>query len=160
VRSRRLEEPLDPSSGDWREFTMEVENRPVLGGLGNVDTYRSGAFPGRPGWEALALRLFDPAAGVWRIWWVSTASPGQLDTPVVGRFDGGHGVFRCDDLLDGREVSVLYEWTVGDGAPRWRQAFSFDAGTTWHENWIMEWHPLDPDLVSSQVPEGSGAAET
>jgi hypothetical protein len=144
VLSRRLERPLDPSSSDWREFTMEVENQPVLGGLGNIDTYRSSEFPGRPGWEALALRLFEPGAAVWRIWWVSTASPGALDVPVVGRFAGDHGVFGCDDLLDGRAVSVRYEWMVQDDSPRWRQAFSFDAGTTWHENWVMEWRRHTP----------------
>jgi hypothetical protein len=139
VLSRRLEQPLDPAGSDWREFTMEVENQPVLGGLGNIDTYRSNEFPSRPGWEALALRLYEPETAVWRIWWVSTASPGQLDVPVVGRFAGERGVFGCDDLLDGRAVSVRYEWMVGGESPRWRQAFSFDGGRTWHENWVMEW---------------------
>ncbi len=118
---------------------MEVENQPVLGGLGNIDTYRSANFPGRSEFEALALRLFDPEATVWRIWWVSTSSSGQLDEPVVGRFADGHGVFACDDVLGGRAVKIRYEWFVGDGSPRWRQAFSFDAGSTWHENWVMQW---------------------
>jgi hypothetical protein len=139
VLSHRLEEPLSPDSHDWRGFTIEVENRSVLGGLGNIDSYRSTEFPGRPEFEALALRLFDPEAAVWRIWWVSTSNPGQLDTPVVGRFLDGRGVFECDDVLDGRAVKVRYEWWVGDGSPQWRQAFSFDAGTTWRENWVMEW---------------------
>jgi hypothetical protein len=144
VWSHRLQQPLDPGSRDWREFTIEVENRSVLGGLGNIDTYRSTEFPGRPEFEALALRLFDPQTAVWRIWWVSTSNPGQLDTPVVGRFADGHGVFECHDVLDGQAVQVRYEWLVGDGSPRWRQAFSFDGGSTWHENWVMEWHRREP----------------
>ena len=34
VLSRRLQNPLDPASRDWREFTMEVTNEPILGGMG------------------------------------------------------------------------------------------------------------------------------
>lgn len=140
VLSRRLDSPLDPASGEWREFAMEVTNEPILAGLGNVDRYRSAEFPGQPEFEAFALRLFDPSAGVWRIWWASISSQGQLDTPVVGRFVDGHGVFGCEDVLGGRTVHVRYEWLLGNGSPRWQQAFSYDEGKTWRENWFMEWH--------------------
>jgi hypothetical protein len=139
VLSRRLAHPLEPDSSDWREFTIEVENQPILGGLGNIDLYRSDEFPGRPEFEALAIRLFDPDDESWRIWWASTSNPGELDTPVLGRFTNERGVFECDDVLGGRAVKVRYEWWRGGDSPRWHQAFSFDAGDTWHENWIMEW---------------------
>jgi hypothetical protein len=143
VLSRKLENPLDPLSEDWREFTMDVTNEPILGGLGNIDRYRSTEFPGQPEFEAFALRLFDGAHGVWRIWWVSTSSGGELDTPVVGRFLDTHGVFECDDVLAGRSVRVRYEWRLASGSPRWRQSFSFDAGRTWRENWLMDWRRVD-----------------
>jgi hypothetical protein len=139
ISSRRLQNPLDPASDDWREFTMEATNEPILGGLGNIDRYHSAEFPGQPEFEAFALRLFDPGDGVWRIWWASMASGGQLDTPVVGRFVHGHGVFECEDVLNGRALHVRYEWLLGDGSPRWQQAFSDDKGRTWRENWFMEW---------------------
>jgi hypothetical protein len=139
VLSRRLENPLDPTSDGWREFTMEARNEPILGGLGNIDRYRSADFPDQPDFEALALRLFDPSAGVWRIWWASISSEGRLDTPVVGRFVDRHGVFECEDVLGGRRIQVRYEWLLGKGPPRWQQAFSDDEGKTWRENWFMEW---------------------
>jgi hypothetical protein len=138
ILNRRLERPLDPASDDWREFTIQVVNRP-LGGLGNVDLYRSDEFPGQCGFEALALRLFDQGEKLWRIWWASAASSGQLDHPVIGRFAGEHGVFECDDILAGRPVRVRYEWLRGTATPRWKQSFSFDGGATWRENWFMEW---------------------
>jgi hypothetical protein len=142
VFNRRLQRPLERDDADWREFTMEVENRP-LAGLGNVDVYRSSEFPGIPTFEAMALRLFDPEQSLWRIWWASTSSAGQLDTPVVGEFAGGHGVFLSDDVLGGRPVRVRYEWLTSDRQPEWRQSFSFDEGLTWQENWIMNWRRRD-----------------
>jgi hypothetical protein len=140
VENRKLQNPLDPSSTEWMQFRASVETKPVLGGLGNVDLYSAPAFPQRPGFEALALRLFDPGPRVWRIWWASTAGAGQLDAPVLGRFADGTGVFECDDVLDGRVTKVRYEWLdIHTGSPRWQQSFSFDAGSTWRPNWIMVW---------------------
>lgn len=140
VANRKLQNPLDPASEQWVEFPASVETEPALNGLANIDRYSAPEFPNRPGFEALALRLFDESANVWRIWWVSVATSGQLDTPVVGRFNDGHGVFECDDVLEGRAVRVRYEWldTAGD-SPRWQQSFSFDQGATWRVNWLMVW---------------------
>jgi hypothetical protein len=140
VANRKLRTPLDPASRDWDEFPASVETQPILTGCGNIDRYLAPDFPGRPGFEALALRLFDPGIASWRIWWASTATPGMLDTPVVGRFSDGHGVFECGDILAGRSVRVRYEWSgVTSGSPHWEQSFSFDDGTTWQPNWTMEW---------------------
>jgi hypothetical protein len=59
VANRKLRTPLDPDSSDWCEFASYVDTQPVLGGLGNIDSYLAPDFPRRPGFEALALRLFD-----------------------------------------------------------------------------------------------------
>ncbi|MGH2908078.1 MAG: hypothetical protein ACRDK8_02125 [Solirubrobacteraceae bacterium] len=140
VANRRLGSPLTPGSTDWVQFSSTVQTEPVLAGLGNVDRYRSPEFPGRPGWEALALRLFDPDTRTWRIWWASTAAAGELDTPVTGCFAGDHGVFGCDDVLVGRPLKMRYEWSeVNSPEPRWQQAFSFDGGRSWQPNWVMVW---------------------
>jgi len=96
--------------------------------------------PGRGEFHGITLRLFDTEDDVWRIWWASTASPGALDMPVVGRFVDDHGVFECDDVLSGRQLRVRYEWVrVSQDEAHWQQSFSFDRGDSWQPNWKMTW---------------------
>jgi len=59
-----------------------------------------------------------------------------FDEPVVGRFDGGRGIFECDDVVGGHPVQVCYTWFVDDTEPRFEQAFCGDGGRTWATNWI------------------------
>jgi hypothetical protein len=140
VENRKLRDPLDPHNTEWLEFAASAETRPILAGLGNTDAYSAPDFPGRSQFEGLTLRLFDIEARVWRIWWASTAAGGRLDTPVVGRFTDGHGVFECDDVLGGREVKVRYEWLdITPSSARWQQSFAFDGGEAWQTNWNMIW---------------------
>jgi len=139
VQNRKLKDPFDDKSG-WLEFRARVETKPILHGLGNVDAYSAPDFPGQPQFEAMALRLYEIENGVWRIWWASTAGGGQLDTPVVGRFRDGRGVFECDDTLAGRALTVRFDWLdITSPAPRWQQSFSFDGGQMWQPNWSMDW---------------------
>jgi hypothetical protein len=139
IANRRLVDAFTEATA-WEEFESTSRVRPILGGLGNVDLFRAPTFPGRPDYEGFALRLFDPRARVWRIWWASTVGNGRLDQPVIGRFHGAVGVFECDDDLGGRSVRVRFEWTVlGSTDARWIQSFSFDGGQTFAENWIMLW---------------------
>ncbi len=74
----------------------------------------------------------------WAIYWINSKD-GQLQPPVYGRFENGRGVFAGDDFDDGKPVKVLFDWSGTDTeTPRWSQAFSYDDGTTWETNWIME----------------------
>jgi hypothetical protein len=133
VHNRRLLRRLE-GSADWEEFETALETRPVLGGLGNIDRFTRAD----PSWEGLTLRLFDPDARSWSIWWAATSDPGRLDPPVVGGFADGHGTFFGDDEHDGRPVRVLYEWKdITPASARWEQAFSADEGETWETNWVM-----------------------
>ena len=128
---------VEPDSG-WVEFYAEVEAAPILGGVGNIDTYKAPDFPGRPGFEGFTLRLFEPETGLWRIWWASSIGGGQLDEPVVGRFEDGVGVFECDDVVEEVPLRVRYTWKdIAADSVTWEQSFSFDAGATWDTNWIM-----------------------
>ncbi len=139
VKNRKLRDPFDDER-EWLEFQAAVETRPILHGLGNLDTYSAPDFPGRPQFEALALRLFDIDNGLWRIWWASTVGGGQLDTPLIGRFQDGLGVFECNDMFAGREIKVRFDWSdIASSSPRWQQSFSFDGDATWQPNWIMDW---------------------
>ncbi|MGE5275070.1 MAG: hypothetical protein ACM3QU_15075 [Verrucomicrobiota bacterium] len=140
IENRKRVNMLVPGDDEWVEFDATSEARPVLGGIGNVDTYHAPGFPGRPGFEGVTLRLFEPKTGLWRIWWASTAASGGLDEPVVGRFeDDGIGRFECDDIIDGIHLRVRCEWTVvDDDTLRWEQLCSFDGRRTWESNWVME----------------------
>ncbi|GAB2805136.1 hypothetical protein [Lentzea nigeriaca] len=115
---------------EWAEFDADAECRPILGGMGNVDSLHAGD------WEGMTLRQYDPLRQVWRIWWASTRAPGHLDPPLEGRFTDGHGVFFGDDVVGGHEVKLRFDWTAGD-EPVWQQQFSYDGGETWETNWIM-----------------------
>jgi hypothetical protein len=135
VAHRRLRSRL---TGDtqWEEFRGLCEMRPIIGGLGNVDdnvlelpagTYRAGT-----------LRLFDPQAARWSIWWVDGRQM-ALEPPVHGRFENGIGTFFGDDMLNGRPIRVRFLWSrITKISARWEQAFSADDGATWETNWIMD----------------------
>jgi hypothetical protein len=139
IENRKLEDPLAGEPTKWLEFEATSEARPILGGLGNYETYSAPEFPGRPGFHGFALRLFDPETGLWRIWWASTIGRGKLDTPVVGGFRDGEGRFECDDVLGGRTLKVRFDWKdITPSAARWEQSFSFDDGQTFKTNWIMD----------------------
>lgn len=136
-RNRKRTRPLVPGDDDWLEFGSELEAWPILAGLGNAERFRSEDFPGRPGFEGFTLRTFEPATGLWRIWWLSTLAPGQIDEPVVGCFENGVGRFECDDVLEGRRLRVRYDWTdITADSITWTQSFSFDGGESWDPNWV------------------------
>ena len=137
IHNRKLADVLDPDCTEWVEFPARGEARPILAGLGNIDSFIAADVAGTGPYEGMTLRLFDPQAGVWRIWWASTRQPGHLDVPMEGRFVDGHGVFHCDDVLNGQPVKVRFDWTPGDVSARWEQAFSYDGGQTWRPNWVM-----------------------
>ena len=135
-----------PESRRWLEFEATAKAEPILVGFGNFNTYSARDFPGYPGFQGFALRLFDHGTGLWRIWWASTIGRGQLDTPVVGLFRDGEGRFECDDLLGGRAAKVRFNWKdITPSSARWEQSFSFDDARTFETNWIMEFTrmPLD-----------------
>jgi hypothetical protein len=134
VANRRLVNLLDPSCEEWEEFEATSEARAMLGGIGNIDHFRT------DGYEGFSLRLYEPSEDVWRIWWSSTARPGRLDPPVEGRFsEPGRGRFECDDVLDGVPIRMRFDWSdITAGSARWEQSFSFDGGATYKPNWVME----------------------
>lgn len=135
VHHRRLDARLAGCTS-WTEFSGRSSTRKILGGFGNLEDNLL-HFPEGPV-RAVALRSYCARSGTWSIWWLDGRHPTQLDTPVVGRFDGPIGVFHADDTLDGRPIKVRFTWTAAsDEDPRWEQAFSPDGGATWETNWTM-----------------------
>lgn len=138
ISNQRLRERLVGCT-DWDSFEATGECRPVLGGLGNVDSFDTqwrGSFLG------MTLRLFDPARARWSIYWADNQR-GVLEPPVHGGFAGGIGEFFGDDQHLGTPVLARFRWTPGTREARWEQAFSTDQGRTWETNWVMEFRRLD-----------------
>jgi hypothetical protein len=139
VLNRKLVDVTDPACDQWVEFDAVSDVSPILFGFGHIDRMKVAApADGGAPFEGFTLRLFDPSDQTWRIWWSSTRAPGVLDTPVVGRFDGSHGVFDASDTIGGRHALVRFEWLVDQPhGPVWQQSFSYDDGRTWAMNWQM-----------------------
>jgi hypothetical protein len=130
-RQRRLVKVL-AGCDEWYEFDATLEAASYLDGNGFFDVLRA---PERD-IEGLTVRLYSATEKVWRIWWASKKTDGQLDNPVVGRFDGAVGTFECDDVWEGTPIRCRYTWSHVDTAnPQWAQAFSTDRGRTWETNW-------------------------
>jgi hypothetical protein len=131
-RQRRLVEVL-AGRDEWYEFDATLDCQVLLDGNATFDVLRA---PERD-MEGVTLRLYSPDERVWRIWWAAKTSGGQLDAPVVGRFDDGVGTFECDDTWQGTPIRVRYRWSqIDTDNPRWDQAFSTDNGQTWEVNWV------------------------
>lgn len=140
VRHRRLDRRLSDCQ-DWTRFEGRCTTQPILGGLGNLEDNELDLPGGR--YRAAAIRSFDPASGLWAIWWLDGRAPHALDVPVVGRFEGPIGLFLADDVLDGRPIKVRFTWDKrAPDTPRWEQAFSADGGQTWETNWVMDFERL------------------
>jgi hypothetical protein len=127
-------------SDQWEEFEATHDGRLILGGLGNIDEFRTEHWPGFIG---ASLRIYDPERKLWSIYWVDNKA-GVLQPPVVGAFHGDTGVFEGPDHFQGRPILVRFTWSrVTSARPRWEQAFSADGGKTWETNWVAEFTRLD-----------------
>ncbi len=134
IAHRRLARPL-AGGQEWDEFTGTSRCWPLFGGAANVEEMPA---PDR-GFTGLSLRLFDPARGLWSIYWANSKD-GRLGLPpVVGGFTDGVGLFYADERFEGRDIRVRFTWTgITAISARWEQAFSADRGQAWETNWIME----------------------
>ena len=134
VRHRRLRRRLVGDT-EWVEFTGPASARKILGGLGNIDECRIN-LPEGP-YLGSTLRLFNPATGLWRLYWMDSRDP-VLNPPMVGKFGDGRGVFWGDDSFEGKPIRVRFIWSnMAASSCAWEQAFSVDRGETWETNWTM-----------------------
>lgn len=135
VRNRRLTERLK-NCDTWEEFEATLSVRPILGGLGNVDEFRT-TLNGAD-FEGMTLRLFNPQTQEWSLYWADSAR-GELQPPLVGGFRDDRGEFFSRETHNGVPILARFVWEgITDNSARWEQAFSTDDGKTWETNWIME----------------------
>ncbi len=120
---------------DWTEFEAAGECRKILKGFGNTDSFIT-EFDGKP-FEAITLRLFNPATKLWSIYWADSQKV-VLDVPQIGSFENRIGEFYARDIFEGKPIIVKFKWDTTDAEmPIWSQAFSADNGKTWEWNWYM-----------------------
>jgi len=133
VANRWRADFLDETSA-WEEFPAISRATRHFDGTASFDEI---TFPTK-GFAGLTLRLYDPAAGQWSLYWASKRT-GTLLPPVTGRFTGGVGEVYGEDTYQGTAVRVQFLWSgiTGDAA-HWEQAFSADDGRTWLTNWHMD----------------------
>ncbi len=138
VRHRRRPEPLVPGSG-WIEFDGVSVARTLFEGAVSVDEVSLH----EPGYRGLSVRTYHPETGLWSIYWATSRSGELLLPPVVGRFKEGIGTFEAVEEMAGRPVGVRFIWDgITADSARWRQAFSFDGGRSWDENWEMRFERI------------------
>jgi hypothetical protein len=133
VHHRRRPEPLGPGS-EWIDFDGVCVARTLFDGAVSVDEVSLH----EPGYRGMSVRTYQPATGLWSIYWATSRSGELLLPPVVGRFADGVGTFEAVEVMDGRPVGVRFVWDeITATSARWRQAFSIDEGRAWDENWEM-----------------------
>jgi hypothetical protein len=138
--NRRLRERLK-NCDEWEEFEGTSVCRKVLGGIGNMDEV---TFHRKTGYaEGFTLRLFDPQAQEWLIYWAAS-SGGKLELPMIGKFENGRGEFYAHEVFENRHVYSRFIWSeITETSCRWEQAFSIDGGKTWETNWIADFTRLE-----------------
>ncbi len=120
----------------WQKYAGTCEAQSVLGGQANIDDnhWRGGSVD----YRAMTVRVFDPKARRWSLFWVDARSPDTVGPPVVGGFAGTHGLFYGDDTLNGQPIRVRFDWhALDDRHCRWEQAYQVDAAKGWVPNWRM-----------------------
>jgi hypothetical protein len=126
----------------WEECEGTAVQRPILSGLGNIDEYVIERASGRR--QGAAIRLFDPAAQEWSIYWADDVTGGlvygKLGDPAIGHFRDGRGEFYSYDPFDSKHIWCRIAWfEITATSCRWEQSFSVDGGRKWETNWIMEY---------------------
>lgn len=132
IANRRLKQ-TNLNSKEWDEFSATQKCWILLDGVANVDEFNC---PDR-GFKGMSMRTLNLETSLWSIYWINSTS-GKLLNPVVGGFNGDHGVFFGDDVDGGVPIIVRFEWQTHSTSPTWKQSYSWDGGVTWELNWVME----------------------
>ena len=137
VRHRRLRKRL-AGGNDWEDFGGTTRCQSLLGGVVNLNESLSRRETGPT--AGMGLRAYDAKTDTWADWYLSAASPHDIDKPGIGRFADGVGTFLSDETFEGRPIKVRGQFrSLSPTEAQWDQAFSPDGGASWETNWIMRY---------------------
>lgn len=136
AKLKRLVKPLSGST-EWVELEGTQVTRHVWGGRGVEDEFSVHNPQTNTHVEGFTVRLYNPTAHQWSIYWAN-ATNGAFTLPAtVGRFTNGRGEFYDHEEFQGRMIFVRYVWSdITADSARFEQSFSEDGGKTWEPNWI------------------------
>jgi hypothetical protein len=158
VHLKRLMHPLTGSS-TWVEFDGTVVARKVWDGRANFDEFAADSPSAHI--EGLTLRLYNPQAHQWNLYWANSKTGLFSGPPQVGEFKNGVGEFYCQDTFNGRMILIRYVWSgIMQNSAHFEQSFSDDGGKTWEVNWITDQtRTADAAAKSSAAPAQESAAD-
>ena len=135
---KRLVHPLS-GSHEWVEFEGTQITRSIWGGRATMDEFSVHSPAAHVDVEGLTVRLYNPVAHQWNIYWAN-ATRGVFDMPpTVGRWHNGRGEFYDQETFEGKAIIVRYVWSdVTPTSAHFEQSFSEDGGKTWEANWISD----------------------
>jgi len=137
IHLKRLLHPLTDSN-EWVDFDGTSVTRKVWGGRSQLEEFETDDPVGHKHIEGLTLRLYDPQAHQWNLYWANSTS-GVVALPTIGEFKNGVGEFFDQEPINGRAVFVRYIWSkTNSSSPHFEQSFSTDGGKTWETNWITD----------------------
>ncbi len=127
---------FDFLAGSWHIKNRRLKHRNV-----GTDEWDEFDCPARE-FKGMSMRTLDLETYQWSIYWINSQF-GKLLNPVIGGFNGTHGLFYGDDEDAGVSVICQFEWLVHPSTPTWKQSFSWDGGATWEVNWVMEFTKIN-----------------
>jgi hypothetical protein len=149
IHLKRLLHPLTGSTA-WIEFDGTVAARAVWDGRANFDQFEADSPSGHV--EGLTLRLYNPQARQWSLYWANPKDGTFSGPPQVGEFKNGIGEFYCQDTYNGRTILIRYVWSViTPNSAHFEQSFSTDGGKTWEVNWITDQTRTSAESAKAQA---------
>jgi hypothetical protein len=133
THQRRLLHPLTGST-TWVEYNGTDVVQKVWQGA-NVGKIEADGPAGHL--EIFTLRLYNPQAHQWSIYFTNPAS-GTLSLPVVGGFKNGRAEFYDQETYNDRIIWVRFSISeITPNSCHFEQAFSPDGGKTWEPNFLV-----------------------